>query len=41
MQGEPDMKWDEIRTYYRQQWLLIEAIKAHSEQNKCLTRRII
>ncbi len=28
------MKWDEIRAYYPKQWLLIEAIKAHSEQNK-------
>ena len=28
------MKWDEIRTHYPQQWLLIEAIKAHSKKNK-------
>lgn len=25
------MQWQEIRTYYPQQWLLIEALKAHSE----------
>jgi hypothetical protein len=28
------MKWQEIRTHYLQQWLLVEAIKAHSEANK-------
>ena len=28
------MKWAEIRTHYPQQWLMIEAIKAHSENNK-------
>ena len=28
------MQWQEIRQYYPQQWLLIEAIKAHSEANK-------
>jgi hypothetical protein len=28
------MKWEEIRTYYPKKWLLIEAIKAHSEANK-------
>jgi hypothetical protein len=25
------MKWREIRKHYPQQWLLVEAIKAHSE----------
>jgi hypothetical protein len=25
------MNWQEIRTHYPQQWLLIEAIRAHSE----------
>lgn len=28
------MQWQEIRDHYPQQWLLIEAIKAHSEDNK-------
>ena len=28
------MKWQEIREHYPQQWILIEAIKAHSEANK-------
>ena len=28
------MKWDEIRAHYPRQWLLIEAIKAHSKENK-------
>ena len=28
------MQWQEIRQHYPQQWLLIEAIKAHSEANK-------
>jgi len=28
------MKWEEIRTHYPKKWLLIEAIKAHSEANK-------
>jgi len=28
------MKWEEARTYYPAQWLLVEAIKAHSEANK-------
>ncbi len=28
------MKWEEIRTSHPQQWLLIEAIKAHSKKNK-------
>lgn len=28
------MVWQEIRQYYPQQWLLVEAIKAHSEANK-------
>ncbi len=25
------MQWEEIRTHYPQQWLLVEAIKAHSK----------
>lgn len=28
------MNWQEIRNYYPQQWLLVEAIKAHSTANK-------
>ena len=28
------MKWENIRTHYPKQWVLIEAIKAHSEANK-------
>lgn len=28
------MKWQEIRNHYPAQWLLIEAIKAHSESGK-------
>ncbi len=28
------MKWQEIRRQYPQQWLLVEAIQAHSEDNK-------
>lgn len=28
------MKWQEIRTHYPEQWLLVEAIKAHSLNNK-------
>ena len=28
------MKWQEIRTQYPVQWLLVEAIKAHSLDNK-------
>lgn len=28
------MKWDEIREQYPHQWLLVEAIKAHSEADK-------
>ena len=28
------MQWHEIRTHYHMKWLLIEAIKAHSESNK-------
>ena len=28
------MQWHEIRAHYPQQWLLMEAIKAHSEANR-------
>ena len=32
------MQWQEIRSHYPHQWLLIEAIKARSEPNRQLTR---
>ena len=28
------MLWQEIRLHYPEQWLLVEAIQAHSESNK-------
>ena len=28
------MQWQEIREHYPQQWLLLEALQAHSEGNK-------
>ncbi len=28
------MKWEEIRKHFPHQWLLVEAIKAHSESGK-------
>jgi hypothetical protein len=28
------MQWEQIRNYYPHQWLLVEAIKAHSEGDK-------
>ena len=28
------MEWQYIREHYPQQWLLVEAIKAHSQANK-------
>ncbi|HMQ55986.1 MAG TPA: hypothetical protein PKE64_26780 [Anaerolineae bacterium] len=28
------MKWQDIRETYPNQWLLVEAVKAHSEQGK-------
>jgi len=34
------MKWQEIRTHYPQQWLLVEAIKAHSEANKRILEQL-
>jgi len=34
------MKWHEIRTHYPQQWLLLEAIKAHSEANKRILEQL-
>ena len=34
------MKWHEIRTHYPQRWLLVEAIKAHSEANKRILEQL-
>lgn len=28
------MKWKEIRNHYPSQWLLVEALEAHSEEDK-------
>ena len=28
------MQWQEIRSHYPQQWLLLEAVKAHSENDQ-------
>ena len=34
------MKWHEIREHYPQQWILLEAIKAHSEANKRILEHV-
>ncbi|MGB9669498.1 MAG: hypothetical protein ACPL3P_05125 [Anaerolineales bacterium] len=34
------MKWDEVRKVYPDQWLIIEAIKAHSEAGHRLLDKI-
>ena len=34
------MQWQDIRDHYPQQWLLIEAIKAHSEANKRILEQL-
>ena len=34
------MQWQEIRQHYPQQWLLLEAIKAHSEADKRILDRL-
>lgn len=34
------MKWEEIRRHYPDQWLLVEAIKAHSESGKRILEQI-
>jgi hypothetical protein len=34
------MKWQEIRTHYPQQWLLVEAIKARSEDSKRILEQL-
>ena len=35
------MKWQEIREHHPQQWLLVEATKAHSEANVSGTYRVL
>jgi hypothetical protein len=34
------MKWQEIRQQYPRQWLLVEAVKAHSEANKRILEQL-
>lgn len=34
------MQWQEIRQHYPQQWLLLEAIEAHSEANKRILEQL-
>jgi hypothetical protein len=34
------MKWEEIRNQYPKQWLLVEAIKAHSELGKRILEQL-
>jgi hypothetical protein len=34
------MNWQEIREYYPQQWVLIEAVKARSESGKRILEQI-
>ena len=34
------MKWQEIRTHYPQQWLLVEAIQARSEASKRILEQL-
>ena len=34
------MVWQDIRKYYPQQWLLVEAIQAHSEANKRILEQL-
>ncbi len=34
------MQWQEIRTHYPQQWLLVEAIKAHSDASKRILEQL-
>ncbi len=34
------MRWEEIREHYPQQWLLVEALKAHSEGDKRVLERL-
>jgi hypothetical protein len=34
------MKWEDIRTHYPGQWLLVEAIEAHSEAGKRIVEQL-
>jgi hypothetical protein len=34
------MRWSEIRTTYPKQWLVIEALEAHTENNRQILDRI-
>ncbi len=34
------MDWQEIRKHYPQQWLLLEALQAHTEANKRILERL-
>jgi len=34
------MNWEEIRKLYPQQWLLVEAIKAHSESSQRILEQL-
>lgn len=34
------MQWQEIRKHYPEQWLLVEALKAHSEANKRIVEQL-
>ena len=34
------MRWQEIRTHYPQQWLLVEAIQAHSDANRRILEQL-
>jgi len=34
------MQWQEIRTHYPQQWLLVEAIKAHSDASQRILEQL-
>ena len=34
------MKWQEIRAHYPQQWLLLEAIQAHSEAEQRILEQL-
>ena len=34
------MQWQEVREHYPQQWLLVEAIKAHSETSKRIVEQL-
>ena len=34
------MKWDDVRNTYPSQWVVIEAVEAHSEGNKRIIDKI-